>query len=96
MLKAVYKIWIDTTQVNGRYVAKDVKGMIAFFVGLVFLAASAIGVCFGVSISVEIGIVLLSYSLGAQAFKSHYQAKAVEIVANCNDSCDDKVEDEKV
>lgn len=83
MFTTLKKIWRDTTTNEGRYVAKDVMKMAAFLVGLLALVAALVAPCFGVNIGTEVGLILLSFALGGQAFKSHYQYKNNAVASDC-------------
>lgn len=90
MFFTVKKIWLDTTTYRKKYVAKDVKGLTAFLGGFVLLFISAIAGCFDKTVPIEAGAILLSYSLGNQAFKSYYQYKNNSVDTECDDKKPDK------
>lgn len=88
MFNQLKKLIKDTTQVNGNYVGKDVRNMLAFSAGLLLCFVSAIkSAHVHNELALQAGGVLLAYSLGGTAFKSYYQYKNNAVAADA-DSCD--------
>jgi hypothetical protein len=77
------KLCLDTTQVNGIYVAKDVRNWIAFANGIVLSYLAAIK---NPHIHNEFAWAgagaLLTYSLGAAVAKSYFQTKTTQIASD--------------